>query len=81
MKSDEEAYREISENITQLLSPENSILEIATGTGIIALRLADYFNHIDAIDFSPKMINLAKIKAAKQHISNVNFCLMFIYIT
>ena len=73
MRSDKKAYKEMCQRITQLLPPDSTILEIATGTGIIALQLAHYFKQIEAIDFSPKMIANATKKALKQQISNVHF--------
>jgi len=56
MRSDEKAYMDMCQRITQLLSPDSTVLEIATGTGTIASQLAHYFKQIEAIDFSPKMI-------------------------
>lgn len=73
MKKDEAAYEEIIKRIAMLMGPENRILEIATGTGIIALGLADRIWSIEAVDLSPDMLAVAKKKAHRLGVSNVEF--------
>lgn len=73
IKKDEAAYREIIEQIVHLLKPEEHVLEIATGTGIIALALCDHIQNIEATDFSSDMITAAQKKARQMQISNVRF--------
>jgi len=73
MKKDESAYKHIIEQSVRLMKPDEHILEIATGTGIISLALCNYIQNIEAIDFSTEMIAVAKKKAKQKQISNVHF--------
>lgn len=73
IKKDRDAYFKIVHQISQLLNSEDKVLEIATGTGIIALELSGSVNNMEAVDFSPDMISKAKIKAKKLGIHNINF--------
>jgi 2-polyprenyl-3-methyl-5-hydroxy-6-metoxy-1,4-benzoquinol methylase len=49
------------------------VLEFGCGTGSTALTHATHVAHIDAIDFSEKMIAIAKEKAMNQGVGNVTF--------
>jgi ubiquinone/menaquinone biosynthesis C-methylase UbiE len=52
------------------LSSDMNVLEVATGTGLIATSIAAHVRYIEAIDFSPKMIKKAKKKKVP---GNINF--------
>lgn len=54
-------------------APSDSVLEIGTGTGELALNFSVYCRKVIAIDVSPIMIKLAKEKAKSQNKSNVQF--------
>ena len=69
-KFSDAAYRQMYTLMAAALSKDMKVLEIATGTGLIALNIAPFAASVDAIDFSPKMIEQAKKKAAP---SNVRF--------
>ena len=58
------AYSEMYRLISGALTKEMKVLEIATGTGLIAVNIADSVKSIIATDFSPKMIETAKKKRA-----------------
>lgn len=73
MKLDKTLYDNISLEILKNIKPGIKILDIATGTGGIAFRLAKTKSHITAVDFSNKMIEKARYKASKQKIDNVVF--------
>lgn len=73
MKKDESAYSEITARIARRLGPEANILEIATGTGIVALAIAGRVRQIEAVDISPNMIEEASGKAYRKGVSNVHF--------
>ncbi len=73
IKKDEVAYKEIIEQMALFLKPEERVLEIATGTGIIAIALCDHIQNIEAADFSPDMIAAAQKKASQIKVSNVRF--------
>ena len=53
------AYSEMYRLMSVALTKEMRILEIATGTGLIAINIADCVQSIEATDFSPKMIEAA----------------------
>lgn len=64
------AYAEMYRLISATLSKDMRVLEIATGTGLIALHIADAVQSVEATDFAPRMIEAAKKKAAP---ANVHF--------
>lgn len=63
IKKDKTAYSEIIERTARLLNPEDRVLEVACGTGIMTLGLADRIKNIEGIDFSPEMVAIAQKKA------------------
>ncbi len=71
--ADEKAYRHKLELTQGILRPEMKVLEFGCGTGSTALIHAPHVAHIDAIDFSEKMIEIAREKASTQGIQNVTF--------
>ena len=64
------AYKEMYRMMSAILNKKMKVLEIATGTGLIALNIARHVGSIEAIDFAPKMIEAAKKKKTPM---NVNF--------
>jgi ubiquinone/menaquinone biosynthesis C-methylase UbiE len=62
------AYQEMYQLMANVLSSDMRVLEVATGTGLIATNIAPYVHHIEATDFSPKMIETAKKKKAPANI-------------
>ena len=63
-----QAYREMYRLMAGSLSPGMDVLEVATGTGLIATQIAACVRHVEATDFSPKMIEAAKRKKAPENI-------------
>ena len=62
------------ERLYELLRPvvrQKTVLELATGTGLIAKHIVRYADHIEATDASQKMIEQAKqgVKSAKLYFS------------
>jgi ubiquinone/menaquinone biosynthesis C-methylase UbiE len=51
--------------------PNMEVLELAAGTGLIALQIAKYVKSVEATDFSEKMLAVARSKPLPQ---NVRFC-------
>jgi ubiquinone/menaquinone biosynthesis C-methylase UbiE len=49
------------------------ILELGCGTGSTALIHAPYVKHLHAIDYSAKMIEIARHKAKMHNINNITF--------
>lgn len=66
-------YATVINNIKQELEPGSMVLEIATGTGLLSFAIASMVKHITAIDYSPRMINIAKQKQASTHTRNITF--------
>jgi ubiquinone/menaquinone biosynthesis C-methylase UbiE len=66
------AYAEMYRLMSLALRKDMRVLEVATGTGLIALHIASSVHSIVATDFSPKMIGAAN---KKQGPSNVSFCI------
>jgi len=55
------------------------LLEVATGTGTIALALARKVQTVDAVDIAPEMIEIARRKAVQERITNVTFTVQNAY--
>jgi ubiquinone/menaquinone biosynthesis C-methylase UbiE len=64
------AYQVMYQLMASVLLPDMDVLEVATGTGLIAVNIAAHVRHIEAIDFAPKMISKAKKKKSP---GNINF--------
>ncbi|MBN7772602.1 class I SAM-dependent methyltransferase [Clostridium aminobutyricum] len=70
IRKDKNAYIEIFRLIRARVTSNMHVLELATGTGLISIAIADKVNSIEATDFSPQMIAEAKKKKSP---NNVNF--------
>jgi len=64
-----EAYADMYARMAKVLTKEMRVLEVATGTGLIALNIAEHVNAVVATDFSPKMIAAAQKKIAPRNVS------------
>jgi len=70
------AYAEIYRLMASVLSSDMDVLEVATGTGLIAINIADHVRHVEATDFSPnwkdgsKTVTLAELEAADESSSD-----------
>ena len=71
--ADEEAYRTKLRVTREYLRPDMEVLEFGCGTGSTALTHAPFVKRILATDISPRMIEIARGKAAASHIDNVEF--------
>jgi ubiquinone/menaquinone biosynthesis C-methylase UbiE len=67
------AYELSIQKAQAILSPEHEVLEIGCGTGIISLGIAPLVKSIVATDISPQMISVAKSKAQRASITNIEF--------
>ncbi len=70
MRKDKNTYNQMYSLIRERVNPDMHVLELATGTGLISIAIADRVNQVEATDFSPQMITEAK---KKQVPGNVNF--------
>ncbi len=68
--SDEETYQKKLSETQATFSPEMRVLEFGCGTGTTAVHHAPHVLHIDAIDISQNMIEIARRKASESHINN-----------
>ncbi len=66
----DKAYFEMYQLMSSSLLPGMDVLEVATGTGLIAISIASGVHSVEAVDFSPKMIEIARKKKAP---GNVRF--------
>jgi len=55
------------------LTPESRVLEFGCGTGTTATRHAPHAGHVDAVDFAPEMIAIARSRAAEAGVANISF--------
>jgi phosphatidylethanolamine/phosphatidyl-N-methylethanolamine N-methyltransferase len=68
-----DTYSALIELVWNELKQGDHVLEIATGTGIIALEISRKVKKVTATDISGPMIDIAKEKAAKAGIDNIDF--------
>jgi ubiquinone/menaquinone biosynthesis C-methylase UbiE len=72
-------YASLIRRILDDLSDTERILEVAAGTGLIAIELAKRAGWVEAIDFSSRMIEIAKSKAIENDVENVHFSVQSAY--
>jgi len=66
-------YAKFLDRLAPDLGRLDTVLDMATGTGALALHLAPRVAHIDAVDLAPGMIARARQKAAAANVTNVDF--------
>lgn len=71
--ADEAAYQKKLEITRGYLKPDMELLEFGCGTGSTAIVQAPYVKHYQAIDISPKMLEIAQGKADAAGIENITF--------
>lgn len=62
------AYEQMYRLMSHVLTKEMRVLEIATGTGLVAVNIAACVHSVVATDFSPKMIEAAKKKPVPENV-------------
>jgi 2-polyprenyl-3-methyl-5-hydroxy-6-metoxy-1,4-benzoquinol methylase len=76
--SNEVLYQKKLEVTQRYLKSDMTVLEFGCGTGSTALVHAPFVNHYEAIDVSPKMVDICKQKLKNQPKVNLSFsCLPF----
>ena len=68
-------YKSMIQRIVEDVGPVDRVLDVATGTGFIALELAKNVKSVEAVDFVEEMVAAARMKADERGISNVHFSL------
>lgn len=71
--ADEASYKTKLEKSQSYFRPDMELLEFGCGTGSTAIIHAPHVKRIQAIDISPKMIEIAKDKARTARVQNVDF--------
>jgi len=71
--ADEDAYQKKLQVTRDYFRPDMEVLEFGCGTGSTAISHAPYVKHIQAVDFSSKMIGIAQAKAKTNNIANITF--------
>jgi len=68
-------HRALEQGLTRVFNKPQKILDLCTGTGIAAFKVAAAFpmSSIDAIDQIRGMLDVAKKKAEESGITNINF--------
>jgi ubiquinone/menaquinone biosynthesis C-methylase UbiE len=73
LKMYRKAYDLSIQKVRAVLSPNQKVLEMGCGTGIISLGIAPFVESVVATDISPRMVAVAKSKAERASITNVEF--------
>ena len=71
--ADEVAYQKKLHITREYFRPDMEVLEFGCGTGTTAISHAPYVKHIQAIDISSKMLEIAEGKADAKNVNNVTF--------
>lgn len=71
--ADEATYQKKLQVTREYFRPDMEVLEFGCGTGSTAIVHAPYVKHIQAIDLSSKMIEIAQAKARANSVGNVTF--------
>lgn len=71
--ADETAYRTKLARTQALMQPDMDIFEFGCGTGGTAMAHAPFVRSVRAIDFSARMVDLARDKAQAAGVANVSF--------
>ncbi|MCL2137181.1 MAG: class I SAM-dependent methyltransferase [Coriobacteriia bacterium] len=62
------AYERMYQMMASVLTPDMEVLELATGTGLIAINIANSVKSVQATDFSAGMIAAAKRKTSPANV-------------
>jgi ubiquinone/menaquinone biosynthesis C-methylase UbiE len=72
-------YKTLIDRLLSDIGPSKMVLDVAAGTGMVALVLSKKAANVEAIDFSPQMIQTASKAATAKHIDNVRFSVQSAY--
>ena len=71
--ADEAAFKKKLKMTQDYLKPHMEVLEFGCGTGTTAIIYSPFVRHIQAIDISRKMLEIARAKAESGSVGNVTF--------
>lgn len=72
-------YNAMVGRIAEEVGTAERVLDVATGTGLVALELAARSHMVEAVDLSPQMIGQASEKASQLNLDNVRFSVQSAY--
>ncbi len=67
------AYSRLIEKIKGRMEPDYTVLEIASGTGLVSVEVASRVKQYYGVDISPNMVEIARKKATGRNLANINF--------
>jgi len=67
------AYELSIEKAVRVVTPDDDVLEIGCGTGIVTLGVAPHVRQLTCIDITPEMLAEAQAKVARRGLKNVVF--------
>lgn len=70
---DEKRYKQMIKWMIECVKPKDCVLEVATGTGKIALALCEVTEKVEACDISSEMLSIANQRALEREYNNINF--------
>jgi len=68
-----ENYKALIKTVVSDAGNAEKVLDAACGTAIISFAISENVQQIEATDYSPEMVSIAKEKALVNDVSNVNF--------
>jgi SAM-dependent methyltransferase len=68
-----ENYKALIRFVVSDVGNAEKVLDAACGTAIISFAISENVQQIEATDYSPEMVSMAKEKALVNDVSNVNF--------
>jgi ubiquinone/menaquinone biosynthesis C-methylase UbiE len=66
-------YQVLIPKVLDEIGKGDSVLEVAVGTGLIALEVAGKAGEVKAVDITPEMVRFAEKKAKERNIENIHF--------
>jgi phosphatidylethanolamine/phosphatidyl-N-methylethanolamine N-methyltransferase len=72
-------YSALIHRIVDEINGVENVLEVATGSGLIAIELAKKATMVEAVDISSEMIEFAKKRASENQIQNIRFSVQSAY--
>lgn len=72
-EKDKKTYKYIIEKTKSYLKSSDTVLDFGCGTGLVSNKISENVRKVDAIDFSSKIIEVAKTKAEKRKIQNIEY--------
>ena len=78
-KKDEQTYLSIIEKTRKHLKVTDVVLDFGCGTGLVSNEIAGNVKKVQGIDISSKMIEIAKNKAIRRKIQNIDYAYSTIF--